>query len=85
MRQPEQAADQQEERHDRKGPEKQDRVESLMGRAGNKQRNEQGRAERVGQIDPPMFTCRVKAVHELGELRPDEWPTGADLATHCYR
>ena len=65
MRQVEQVADQQEEGYDRKDPEKQDRVESLMGRARNKQRNQQDRAERVGQIDPPMFTCRVKAVHVL--------------------
>ena len=52
---PEHSADQQEEGDDRKHPEEQDRVESLVGHARNEQRDQQDRAERVGQIDPPLF------------------------------
>src|SRR6267154_3554337 len=85
MRQPEHVADQQEESDDRKDPEKQDRIESLMGHTRNEQRNEQDSAERVGQVDPPLFACRIEAVHELGELGPDERPASADLAADRLR
>src|SRR5262249_50358903 len=35
-------------------------------------------------VDPPLFACRIEAVHELGELGLYERPAGPDLAAHRF-
>ncbi len=80
MRQSQHVADEQEEADDGKHPEKQDRVERLVGHARNEQRNEQDHPQRIGQIDPPPLVVGIEAEHELAELGLDERPAGADLA-----
>ena len=58
---------------------------ALYGSARDQQRHEQDRAQRIGEIDPPLLVFRIEAVHELAELRRDERPAGADRTADRFR
>ncbi len=78
------AAMQQEERDDRECKKEQPGVEALGGQPRNQQRQQQDCSEQVCQVDPPTLRLRIKAVHQLGELRLYERPACADRMTGMF-